>query len=106
MAYQVGPFCYSDAATAVGAIASSAVGTIVQHGGAAYVVDASSHTGASITYQFTPLSGGGSFTLVAPVTPQACGLLDWQDGLNLGWGVAAAWIAVAVVMSLRRAVHE
>lgn len=111
MAYQVGASCYSDASAAVAAIASSQVGTLVQHGGAAYVVDATSSDAASITYRLQPVAPllllpTRTIELTASVTPQPCGLLDWQDGLALGWSVAAAWIATAVVLHLRKAVHE
>lgn len=106
MAFQVGPFCYGDAVAAVQAIASAQVGTVVVHGGAAYVVDAASVTGESITYSLQPVAGGSALTATVAVTPQPCGLLDWQDGLALGWGVAVAWIAVAAIMVARRGVHE
>lgn len=106
MAFQVGSACYDTAPAAVSAIASAQVGTVVVHGGAAYVIDASSSTGASITYSLQPVAGGAPISYTAAVTPQPCGLMDWQDGLTLGWGVAAAWIATAVVLHLRKVVHE
>lgn len=106
MAFQVGATCYGEAEAAVAAIASAQVGTVVVHGGAAYVIDAGGITGASITYSLAPMSGGTAITTVAPVSLQPCGLLDWDDGLVLGWAVAAAWIATAAVMALRKAVHE
>ncbi|HYP84396.1 hypothetical protein [Variovorax sp.] len=106
MAFQVGSACYSDAQGAAAAIASAQVGTVVAHGGAAYVVDASAVSGTSITYTLTPVSGGTAITLAAPVSVQPCGLLDWQDGMVLGWGVAGVWLAVAAVMVIRRGVHE
>lgn len=106
MAYQVGATCYSSAQQALSAIASSQVGGVVMHGGAAYVVDVAGITAASITYRLTPVAGGGSLQSLVQVTPQPCGLLQWQDGLTLGWGVAAAWIVTAAVMHLRRAAHQ
>jgi hypothetical protein len=106
MAYQVGSVCYSDAQGAVAAIASSQVGAVVSHGGAAYVVNASDITSASITYTLSPIAGGAAITLTAPVTPQPCGLLDWQDGIVLGWAIAAVWLAVAAVMFLRHGAHS
>lgn len=106
MAYQVGTSCYGSALDAVAAIASSQVGALVQHGGAAYVVNVSSSTAASITYFLQPVVGGSSISYTASVTPQPCGLMDWQDGIALGWAVAAAWIATAVVLNIRRSLHE
>ncbi len=70
------------------------------------MVNASDITGASITYTLSPVTGGAGITLVASVTPQPCGLLDWQDGLLIGWGIAGAWLMTAAVMFLRRGVHE
>ena len=106
MAFQVGSACYSDAQGAVAAIASGQVGAVVAHGGAAYVVNASDITSSSITYTLSPVAGGTALTVVSPVTPQPCGLLDWEDGLILGWAIAGAWLATAVVMFLRRGAHE
>lgn len=106
MAFQVGSACYSDALGAVAAIASGQIGAVVVHGGTAYVINASAIAEDSITYTLGPVGGGTAITVVAPVNPQPCGLLDWQDGLVLGWSIAAAWIATAVVMFLRRGVHE
>lgn len=105
MAYQVGPFCYGSAAAANTAAASSMVGSIVHQGGSAFVVAVDSVTDSTVTYRFDPVAGGSSFTLAAPASPLACGLLDWQDGLTLGWSIAAVWIATAAVMFLRKGVH-
>lgn len=106
MAYQVGEACYSTALEAVQVMASSAVGGVVVIGSKAYVVNATSVTGSSITYGFAEVGGTGTMTKVATVNPQPCGLLDWQDGLTIGWAIAAAWIATAVVLHIRKAVHE
>lgn len=106
MAFQVGSTCYGAATDAVSAIASSQVGAVVQHGGATYIVDATALTASSITYALRPVAGGSPITSTVSVTPQPCGLLQWSDGLAMGWGIAAAWIATAALMQLRRAVHE
>lgn len=104
--YQVGDTCYSTALAAVQALASAEVGGITVIGSKAYVVDATNISGTSITYSFLEVGGTGTMTKVATVTPQPCGLLDWQDGLTLGWAVAAAWIATAVVLHIRKAAHS
>lgn len=106
MAFQVGASCYGSAPEAVAAIASSQVGAVVQHGGAAYVVNVPSLTGSSITYNLQPLAGGSPISYTAAVTPQPCGLMGWEDALALSWAIATAWIATAVVLHLRKAAHE
>lgn len=106
MAFQVGSTCYGEAEAAAAAIASAQVGTVVAHGGAAYVVNASAVAADSITYSLAPVQGGAAIVLQAPISPQPCGLLDWQDGAVLGWGVASVWLATLAVMFLRRGVHE
>lgn len=106
MAFQVGAFCYGDAQAAAAATASAQAGAVVQHGGAAYVVNVAAVAADSITYSLAPVQGGPAITVVAPFSAQPCGLMDWQDGLALGWGVAGAMLAVAAVMFLRRGVHE
>ena len=87
-------------------MAASQVGNVVQIGTATYVVNVSSYTDTSITYFFQPVGGGAGFTTAAMVSPLPCGLLDWQDGLTLGWSIAAVWIATAVVINLKRAASE
>ena len=106
MAYQVGTTCYGSASQALSAIASDQLGSVVVHGGAAYVVGVDAVASSSITYSFTPIAGGAPFISVVSMTPQPCGLMDWQDGLALGWGIATAWILTAAVMHLRKAAHQ
>lgn len=106
MSYQVGATCYGSASDALSAVASSQVGGVVVQGGVAYVVGVDAVASNSITYRLTPLSGGTALQNTVQLDPQPCGLLQWQDGLTLGWAVAAAWIATAAVMHLRRAAHQ
>lgn len=106
MAYQVGTTCYGSAQDALSAVASSQVGAIVVHGGAAYVVGVDAIGAASITYRLAPVVGGQVIQSTVQLVPQPCGLLQWQDGLSLGWGVATAWILTAAVMHLRKAAHQ
>ncbi|KAF1043558.1 hypothetical protein [Xylophilus sp.] len=101
MAYQVGASCYGDAAAALSATASAQAGAVVVHGGAAYVVDVAGVTSSSITYRLNPVAGGQAIQSTVQMVPEPCGLLDWADGLSLGWGIAVAWIATAAVMHLR-----
>lgn len=106
MGYQVGTTCYGSASDALSATASSQVGSVVLHGGATFVIGVDAVSSTSITYRLTPLAGGQAIQSVVQLSPQPCGLLEWQDGLSLGWGVATAWIVTAAVMHLRRAAHQ
>jgi len=106
VSYQVGTICYASAVEALAASASSQVGGVVVHGGAVYVVGVDAVAPDSITYRLTPIAGGQALQNTVQLAPQPCGLLQWQDGLTLGWGVAAAWIVTAAVMHLRRAAHQ
>lgn len=106
MAYQVGATCYGSATDALSAIASAQVGGVVVQGGAAYVVGVDAIASNSITYRLTPIAGGTTYQNIVQLTPQPCGLLQWQDGLTLGWLVATAWIVTAAVMHLRKAAHQ
>jgi len=106
VSYQVGSTCYGNAVDALSAVASSQVGGVVVHGGAAFVVGVDAVASSSITYRLTPIAGGQAIQSIVQLQPQPCGLLQWQDGLTLGWLVAGAWIATAAVMHLRRAAHQ
>lgn len=104
MAFQVGSTCYASEVAAAGAQASSVGGSVVQHGSAAYVVEAGGVTSTSITYVFHPVGGGEPLTLSSPYQAQQCQMLDWSDGLQLGWAVFAVWLGAAGLMHLARAV--
>lgn len=104
--FQVGPACYHSEAAAAAASASAQVGAVVTHGSTAYVVDVSAVSASAITYEFYPVGGGAAVQLVAPYTPQACGLLDTADGLAIGWGIALVWLAAFSLMFLTRSLRE
>lgn len=106
MSYQVGAVCYSSESAAASAIAAQSVGSVVTHSGAAFVVNVSDISASSISYQLVPFGGGATVGVSVPINLQPCGMLDWQDGLALGWAVAGVWIAVAAVLSLRRGLHN
>lgn len=106
MTYQVGSACYPTAEAAAAASASSSVGSVVTHGGAAYVVGVDGVTSDSITYGLQPVGGGVPLQVVAVYNAQPCGLLTAADGITLGWMVAAAWIAVYAVKFIAAALFK
>ncbi|GKT19023.1 hypothetical protein AVHY2522_20980 [Acidovorax sp. SUPP2522] len=105
MAFQVGTACYPTSKQAAEASASAQVGAVVSHGGTAYVMDIGGVADASITYRLQPVAGGTPIQIVSTYTAQPCGFLQLQDGLVMGWMVAAAWIATYSVMFLARALR-
>ncbi len=106
MAYQVGAACYADALQAAQVSASAQAGAIVQHGGTSYLVQVSAVQADAITYALHPLGGGTPVQSVVPYTAQPCGLLGVEDGLSLGWMVAAVWLGVYALMYLARVIQH
>lgn len=104
MAFQVGAACYPSAMQAAQASASAQVGSVVVHGGTAYVIDVAGAADASITYQFQPLAGGQPLQMVSAYTAQPCNMLQLEDGLQMGWLVAAAWVGVYALLFIGRAI--
>lgn len=102
MGFQVGSSCYGTAEAAVSAAVSANLGAVHSRGAELYVIDVASVTASSVTYSFTPVGGGSAITEVLPVTPQPCQMLDYADGLELGWMVGGVWVLVAAVLFLRR----
>lgn len=103
--FQVGTACYSTATEAAQASASSQVGTVVSHGGAAFVVDLVSASNDSITYRLQPMAGGTPYQTTVGYTAQPCGLLQVQDGLTMGWMIAAAWIGAYALLFITKALR-
>ena len=106
MSFQVGSACYPSELAAAAASASSMAGGVVSHAGSAYAVDVTGVTASSISYTFTPISGGAPVVLVAPYTPQPCGLMGAADAVQLGWLVAGVWVTVYCVKFIARVVRE
>lgn len=79
-------------------------GQFVQVGNDPYRIDASFVSPSSIRYDGERLDGFGSFTKTIEINPAPCTLLDLEDGVYLGWLVAAVWAAAFAIMVLRRAV--
>lgn len=105
MPFQVGSACYPTAQQAAQASASAQVGAVVVHGGSAFVVDVGGVADTSIAYRLHPVAGGNPIQITAPYLPQPCNLLQLQDGLQMGWMVAAAWLATYSIMFLTRALR-
>jgi hypothetical protein len=106
MGWQVDGACYATQLQAVQAAVSGEVGKVVTIGTAGYVVDVAATTAASATYVFRRVDGTSDLTQVVSLTPQPCGLLEWQDGLQLSWAVFAIWLSAYGLRFLGRAVRR
>lgn len=106
MSYQAGTICYATKTEALSALASANVGSFVVHGSTAFTVDVVSVSETGIFYKMRSVDGSSIIKVDQLFSPQPCGLLDWQDGLLLGWLIAAAWISVAAIMHIRKAIHQ
>ena len=102
--WQVGAACYPSQLAANQAIASGQTGAVTAHGNKTYIINATNVTATSITWTLTPAGGGQAIVEVVPSAPQPCNLMGWQDGLQLGWLVGGAWIAVYAVNFLRQTI--
>jgi hypothetical protein len=96
---QYGQGCYVDAAAAAAAMAAAEVGAVYNAGSRVWVVTAASPAASAVTVELTDLASSDP-PIARTVTPSfpPCSLLDWDDGLAIGWGIAIAWIAAAAVL--------
>lgn len=106
MAYQVGMACYSTSEKAAQAVASDNLGAVIQHAGSAHVVELVTLSGEAITYGLRPVGGGPALQITGSYTAQPCNLLQVDDGLAIGWMVAAVWLAVYGVTFIARTVFH
>lgn len=102
MAYQIANACYSTPQQAAQAAASAQLGSVIQNAGSSYIVEVLSVSDNSISYSFRPVAGGTPLTVVSAFNPQPCNLLQWGDGLQMGWMVAAAWVGAFSVTFLAK----
>lgn len=103
MGLQVGAACYEDAEAASHAVAALSSGTVVPAGASVYVVDAVGSPTGAVAFTLTDLTGAvssSSYTQTPTYAP--CGLLGAADGIAMGWGVIAVWIAAYALLVLRK----
>lgn len=101
MSYQVGNTCYQTVESAWSAMAAQLSGSIVEHQGVAYVLDAQAvPTGVGIAY--TEVGGSTpAFSQTLELTPVGCQLLGIEEGAQLAllvvglWAVAFGFRAIA-----------
>lgn len=106
MGWQVGAACYGTELAAAQALAASQAGVVLSTPAGLYALVPGAITGTSIEWQFAALDGGPAKpAAVVGVVSQPCGLLEWQDALQLGWSVVAAWALVYGIRFLIRTVR-
>lgn len=103
--FQVGETCYPTAKAAGEAIASNAVGTLVTHNGKVHSVQITQVTDTVIGYRLDPIGGPAFLDHPTNFQAQPCNLMSLGDGLQIGWMVAAAWIAVFCVLFITKALR-
>lgn len=102
MGWQFEGVCYSTQLQAVQAAAGSQVGKVVELFSAPYVIDIGSTTSTTATYLYRGLGDEPPIEKVIALTPQPCGLLEWEDGLQISWLVVAVWLAAYSLKFLSR----
>lgn len=105
MSWQVDGTCYSTQLAAVQAAAGAEVGKVISIGTASYVVDVTATTATSATYVYRRISGTPDITRVTTINVQPCGLMTWQDGVQIGWLLIACWAAAYAVRYLAKVVR-
>ncbi|MCD2514569.1 hypothetical protein [Comamonas endophytica] len=102
MAYQVGNACYSTAQQAAHASASSQAGAVISRGQQTYVVNVVLVEEDTIHYRLEPIGAGVPLMAPIPYNAQPCNLLQAEDGLTIGWMIAAAWIGAYALLFIAR----
>lgn len=102
MAFQSGAACFDTVGAAARSVASAAVGQVVPAGSAVYVTDAVGADDGSITYTLHQVGSVATVSHVLVPSFPPCQLLGASEAVEMGWGVALAWIAVWGLVMLRR----
>jgi hypothetical protein len=98
-ALQYGQGCYVDAPSAAAAMAAAEVGAVYNAGARVWTVTAATPAASAVTVELTDLASSDA-PIARTVTPAfaPCSMLDWDDGLLLGWGLAGVWLLAASVL--------
>lgn len=102
MSYQHGGQCFATQAEAWASLAAVQAGSVHAAGSALYVLDVSGVSSSGIAYTLHDMLGGGTVSYTVAPAMQPCALLDWSDGLQLGWSVGAVWLLAAAVLFVLR----
>ena len=101
--YQYGDGCYGTQAAAAAAMAATEVGSVYSAGSRVWTVTGATVGASDVTFELTDLvSADPPITRTVATVFHDCSKLDWEDGLQLGWGIAAVWIVVAGIVFMTR----
>lgn len=103
MSFQHGGQCFGTQAEAWASLAAASAGSVIPAGSAIYVLDVDSVSASGIDFVLRDMLSSGTVSYTATPAMQPCSLLDWEDGLELGWGVGSIWLLAAMVLFLARA---
>lgn len=102
MPFQVGTECYPSQASALHAYAASATGQIYTSGANVFLVTAA-RSGNAIQWTGTKIAGtGANWTYTQTMTFPECQKLSVEDGVAVGWMIAAVLIAAFAVKFIRK----
>lgn len=93
--------CYADATSAAAAMAAGSVGNLYAAGSRLLTItDAAVGPGAAdVTLTLQDIaSADPAYSVTLAPDFQPCSMLDWEDGLAIGWGIGAIWIVCAAIL--------
>lgn len=101
--YQHGAACFPTAKAANSAAAAEQAGSIISTTNGPAVIDLLEVTDNSITYALRYLMPPRDKTITTTtVNPPLCQLLDINDGMSMGWQIAAVWVAAFALKFLSK----
>lgn len=100
--YQHGAACFPSKSSANSAAAANEVGKIIQTANGPAVVDLIELSDNSITYAIRDLTTSQSTISTVTVNPPECQLMSLDDGLSIGWQIAAVWAAAFALKFLAK----
>jgi hypothetical protein len=103
MSFQHGGQCFSTQVEAWASLAAEQAGSVYSAGSAIFVLDVDAVSASGIAYSLRDMLGSGTVNYVAAPVMQPCALLDFEDGLELGWMVGGIWIIAACILAVARA---
>lgn len=105
MSWQVGDQCFETELQAAQVMAALNNGTMYSTSAGVVEVMVANVTETSIQYTLRNLTSQSQVTRTVVLNAQECQLPTVQDGIQLGWLVAGAWIVAYGVLFLTRALR-